>query len=106
MLLRLESMVLMGADLPLKAVRQQISSAIDIVVHLARLRDKSRKVIEIREVIGMEKDEIVTRELYRFEEKEDGNEKVDGELRKINDLKNLTKLMNAGLIRVYREGYV
>jgi pilus assembly protein CpaF len=54
----------------------------------------------------MEKDEIVTRELYRFEEKEDSNEKVDGELRKINDLKNLTKLMNAGLIRVYREGYV
>ena len=103
MLLRLESMVLMGADLPLKAVRQQIASAIDIVVHLGRLRDKSRKVLEIREVMGMENDEIVTRELYRFVETDIKQEKVVGELRKINDLVNVGKLANAGLITVYQE---
>lgn len=106
MLLRLESMVLMGADLPLKAVRQQIASAIDIVVHLGRVRDKSRKVLEIREVTGMDKDEITTRELYRYTEIESDTEKVMGTLKKINDLLNVEKLMNAGLIEVYREKYV
>jgi pilus assembly protein CpaF len=105
MLLRLESMVLMGADLPLLAVRQQIASAIDIVVHLGRLRDKSRKVIEIREVLGMNQGEIVTNELYRFEEKSVVGDRVQGELKKINDLQNVVKLMNAGLIEVYRERY-
>ena len=106
MLLRLESMVLMGADLPLKAVRQQITSAIDIVVHLGRLRDKSRKVLEIREVMGMENDEIVTRELYKFVETEVKQEKVVGELRKMNDLINVEKLTNAGLLKVYKERFV
>lgn len=104
MLLRLESMVLMGADLPLKAIRQQIASAIDIVVHLGRLRDKSRRVLEIREVVGMENEEIITRELYRFEENESSSEIVEGELRKVNDLMNVGKLISAGLIKVYREG--
>ncbi|MBR3041229.1 MAG: CpaF family protein [Eubacterium sp.] len=106
MLLRLESMVLMGADLPLKAVRQQITSAIDIVVHLGRLRDKSRKVLEIREVMGMENDEIVTRELYRFVETDVKQEKVIGELRKMNDLINVGKLTNAGLLKIYKERFV
>ena len=87
MLMRLETMVLTGAELPLRAIRQQIASAIDIVVHLGRLRDHSRKVLEIREVIGMENGEIVTRELYKY-------------------LMNVGKLMSAGLIRVYREGYL
>ena len=103
MLLRLESMVLMGADLPLKAVRQQIASAIDIVVHLGRMRDKTRKVLEIREVLGVENDEIVTRELYRFKESEKSGDIVDGELQKLNDLKNVNKLISAGLIEVFRE---
>ena len=104
MLMRLETMVLMGGvELPLKAIRQQIASAIDVVVHLGRLRDKSRKVLEIREVLGVENEEIVTRELYKF--KEDGNEKVvRGELLKINDLINVSKLESAGLIGIYREG--
>ena len=106
MLLRLESMVLMGADLPLKAVRQQISSAIDIVVHLGRLRDKSRKLIEIREIIGMKNDEIVTRELFRFVETDYKKNRVIGEFRKINDLLNVDKLASAGLIEVYREKYL
>lgn len=103
MLLRLESMVLMGADLPLKAVRQQIASAIDIVIHLGRMRDKSRKVLEIREVLGVENDEIVTRELYKFAESENSGAVVDGELQKLNDLKNVNKLISAGLIEIFQE---
>ena len=104
MMMRLESMVLMGAELPLKAVRQQIASAIDIIVHLGRLRDKSRKVLEIREVIGVKNDEIITNEIYRFEEEDSSSDVVTGDLKKINDLKNVNKLINAGLIGVYRDG--
>ncbi|SEF66044.1 pilus assembly protein CpaF [Eubacterium ruminantium] len=177
MMLRLETMVLMGADLPIRAIRQQIAAALDIVVHLGRLRDRSRRVLEISEVTGMENDEIVLRPLYIFEEekaskkmnggsdmsrKTDGykdkdmwgidmnentddigplltdidkvdkeffngysasdfeevNEKkefgrnkvrlqregrVEGRLRKINDLMNVSKLEFAGLINIYRE---
>ena len=106
MLLRLESMVLMGVDLPLKAVRQQIASALDIVVHLGRLRDKSRRVLEIREVVGMDKDEIVTRELYRFVETDVRKERLVGELKKINDLLNVNKLMNAGYLTIYQERHL
>ena len=106
MLMRLEAMVLMGADLPLKAVRQQIASAIDIVVHLGRLRDRSRRVLEIREVTGMENDEIVTRELFRFVETGSDKSRIYGELRKINDLMNVGKLMNAGYFEIYKEKYV
>ena len=104
--MRLEAMVLMGADLPLKAVRQQIASAIDIVVHLGRLRDRSRRVLEIREVTGMENDEIVTRELFRFVETGSDKSRIYGELRKINDLMNVGKLMNAGYFEIYKEKYV
>ena len=106
MLERLEAMVLMGAELPLKAVRQQIASALDIVVHLGRLRDRSRKILEVREVVGMENEEIVTREIYRFVETDIKQEKVVGELRKMNDLLNVNKLINAGCIDVYQERYV
>ena len=106
MLMRLESMVLSGAELPLKAVRGQIASAIDIVVHLGRLRDKSRKVLEIREVIGLENEEIITRELWRFEETDNCQEQVKGKLKKINDLKNVRKLKNAGLLNIYNERYL
>ena len=98
-------MVLMGAELPLKAVRQQIACALDIVVHLGRLRDKSRKVLEIREVTGMENDEIQTRELYRFVETDIRQEKVIGELKKINDLLNVNKLASAGYLTVYQERF-
>ena len=65
MLLRLETMVLMGANLPLEAIRRQIASGVDVLVHLARMRDKTRKVLEISEVIGMDRGEIVTRTLFR-----------------------------------------
>ena len=59
MLTRLETMVLMGMELPLAAVRRQIASGVDIIVHLGRLRDKSRRVLEIVEILGFEDGEIV-----------------------------------------------
>ena len=68
MLSRLQTMILMGMELPLDAVRQQIASAIDVIVHLGRLRDKSRKVLEIAEVDGCAEGEIRLRTLYRFRE--------------------------------------
>ena len=83
-----------------------IASALDIVVHLGRLRDRSRRVLEISEVTGMENEEVTTRQLYKFVETGTENDTVVGELRKINDLMNVNKLMNAGLIEIYRERYV
>lgn len=68
MLSRLETMVLMGMDLPVSAIRGQIASGIDIFIHLGRLRDKSRKVLEISELAGVEDGEIHLNELYRFVE--------------------------------------
>lgn len=74
MVSRLETMVLGGAELPLGVVRQQISSAIDIFVHLSRMRDKSRRVLEISEVIGFEKGEVTLNPFigFRSEEKARG----------------------------------
>ncbi len=79
MLTRLETMTLMGADLPLAAVRSQIASAIDILVHLGRLRDKSRRVLEIAEVDGISNGVIMLNPLFRFEEgRDDGDETAAG----------------------------
>lgn len=68
MLRRLETMVLLGAALPLDAIRQQISSALDVIVHLGRLRDKSRRVLEITEVAGYGKGDVLLNPLYVFKE--------------------------------------
>ena len=68
MLSRLETMTLMGVDLPLEAIRRQIASGVDILIHLGRMRDKSRKVLEITEICGFEDHEIKTRTLYRWQE--------------------------------------
>ena len=68
MLSRLETMTLMGVELPLEAIRRQIASGVDILIHLGRMRDKSRKVLEITEVCGFEEHEIKTRALYRWQE--------------------------------------
>lgn len=100
MLSRLETMVLQGAEgLPLEAVRQQIASAIDIIIHLSRLRDHSRKTMEITEVIGYENGEIILNPLYRFEEYENSTlEKVSGTLKRTeNPLQNDFKLRLAGI---------
>jgi len=69
MLSRLETMVLMaGVDLPLRAVREQIASAVDLIVHLARLRDGSRKIVSITEVQGMASDVIALQDIFVFEQ--------------------------------------
>ena len=98
MLMRLETMVLMGMDLPLNAVRRQIASGVDIIVQLGRLRDKSRKVLEIVEITGYEDGEIVTRPLYQFQETgTDEAGHVIGQLQMCNPLMHTDKLLAAGL---------
>lgn len=89
MLSRLETMMLMGVDLPLEAIRRQIASGVDILIHLGRMRDKTRKVLEITEVCGYEKNEIITRTLFRREE--------DLELVQVSELLNREKLARAGV---------
>lgn len=97
MLSRLETMTLMGADLPLPAVRSQIASAIDILVHLGRLRDRSRKVLEIVEIGGYHDGEIELNPLYRFEEEAGAvSRTVQGKLKKTGSLKHTEKLRAAG----------
>lgn len=98
MLSRLENMILMGMEIPLEAIRQQIASGIDIIVHLGRLRDKSRKVLEIVEVTGYEDGEIQLSILYRFEEEgETADGRILGVLRKEGELAYVEKLQSAGL---------
>lgn len=101
MLIRLETMVLMGMEMPLVAIKQQIASAVDIIIHLGRLRDKSRKVLEICEVIGMEGENIKLRKIYEFKEEGCVDGHVVGELRKLNDLYNTGKLMAAGVFDIH-----
>ena len=98
MLSRLENMILMGIEIPLAAIRQQIASGIDIIIHLGRLRDKTRKVLEIVEVLGYEENEIRLAPLYRFEEEGETDEgRILGVLRKKGELSYVEKLQSAGL---------
>ncbi len=100
MLSRLETMVLQGAPgLPLEAIRQQIASAVDIMIHLSRLRDHSRKTMEITEVVGYKNGEIVLNPLYQFEEDDKTKlEKVHGNLNRTkNPMKNDFKLILSGI---------
>ncbi len=100
MLSRLETMVLQGAaGLPLEAIRQQIASAVDIIIHLSRLRDKSRKTMEITEVVGYENGKIILNPLYVFEEDENSTlDKVSGSLRRTeNKMQHDFKLKLAGV---------
>ena len=87
MLSRLETMVLSGeAALPLEAIRQQIASAVDIIIHLSRMRDKSRKTIEITEIVGMENGRIIMNPLFKFEEDENTTaRKVSGSLKRTHN---------------------
>lgn len=96
---RLETMVLTGADMPLDAIRHQMASAIDIIIQLSRLRDKSRRTIEISEVLGYENGEIKTQSLYKFvEHGEDENKKIIGGLERTeNKMVNTFKFHMAGL---------
>jgi pilus assembly protein CpaF len=97
MLLRLETMILMGYDMPVLAIRQQLAAAIDVIVHLGRLRDNSRRVLEISEIAGVENGEIKLHPLYQFQETGEQNGKVCGSLVKMGEIRNKTKLMQSGL---------
>lgn len=100
MLSRLETMVLQGAPgLPLEAIRQQIASAVDIIIHLSRLRDKSRKTMEITEVVGYRDGQVILNPLYVFEEDEKSTlEKVSGSLNRTkNKMQNVFKLQLSGI---------
>ena len=82
MLRRLETMILMtGYELPLRAIREQIASAVDVIVHTARLKDGSRKIVSITEVYGIEEDEILTQDIFVFEQTGMKDGKVVGELK-------------------------
>lgn len=97
LLSRVETMALMGMDLPLVAIRRQIASGIDIIIHLGRLRDKSRRVLEIIEITGYENGEIMTAPLYEFEEEGEKGGKLLGKLRKKGKLLQNGKWKAAGL---------
>lgn len=96
MLHRLETMMMMGIDLPLVAIQRQIASALDVIIHLGRLRDKSRKVLEITEVLGYEEGRIQMQTLYEFREEGMKHEKVQGTLVKVAELVHRDKLLAAG----------
>lgn len=98
MITRLESMVLMGMELPLEAVRRQIASAVDVIIHLGRLRDGSRKVLEIAEVTGMREGLVELHTIYEFEEMVAGEEQeVAGRLRARAELLHQEKFLRAGI---------
>ena len=99
MLSRLETMILMGMDLPLAAIRQQIASGIDVIVHLGRMRDKSRRVLELDEVDRYENGSIILNQLVRFKENgADPNGKITGEFVKKGELIHREKIEAAGLV--------
>ena len=96
MMLRLETMILMGYDMPVMAIRQHIAAAIDIVVHLGRLRDNSRRVLEICEITGVEGGEIKMQTIFKFREDREEQGRVKGVLVQTAELKNIQKLLRSG----------
>lgn len=96
MLSRLETMVLMGMELPLPAIQRQIASGIDIIVHLGRLRDKSRKVLEVSEVVDYKEGEIILKTIYQYEETGEKDGKIQGEWKKKGTITNTGKLLASG----------
>lgn len=110
MLSRLETMVLMGMELPLLAIRQQIASAIDIIVHLGRLPNGNRKVMEIVEIQGMLEGEIQLHTLYRYcEDKQDGSSNTLNETglpkdwKRMEGLQHEEKLKETGCLEQYQK---
>lgn len=97
MMTRLETMILMGIDMPVAAIRQQLTSAIDIIIHLGRLRDKTRRVLQIAEVVGVSRGEVKFNKLFEFAENAESNGLVLGELKATgNKLVNTQKMHFAG----------
>ncbi len=99
MLYRLETMVLMGMEIPAVAVRRQLASGIDLMIHLGRLRDKRRVLLEISEIAGYENDEIMLNPIFTFEETGvDAAGKILGTWKKVGELKHKEKLRMAGFL--------
>ena len=98
MLIRLENMILMSATLPIAAIRRQIVSGVDMIIHLGRMRDKSRKVLEISEVWKIYDGEIILNPLFQFQEAaEKKNNVVEGKLVRVGELIHKYKMENAGI---------
>lgn len=97
MIARLETMVLMGMELPLAAIRRQIAGGVDLIVHLGRLRDKSRRVLSVSEVVGYEQGEVLLSVLYEFQETGERNGNVQGIWKKTGSLVHMEKLQQAGI---------
>ena len=97
MLARLETMILMGMDLPLPAIRGQIASAIDLIIHLGRLRDRSRKLLEICEVTGLEDGRVMTEPIFRFRECGEKDGRILGSWEQAGQLRSRDKLAMAGV---------
>ena len=97
MIARLETMVLMGMELPLAAIRRQIAGGVDLIVHLGRLRDKSRRVLSVSEVVGYEQGEGLLSVIYEFQETGERNGKVQGIWEKTGSLVHTEKLQQAGI---------
>jgi pilus assembly protein CpaF len=89
-------MVLMGMDMPLQAIRQQIASAIDIIIHIGRLKDGSRKLLEINELLGMKDGEIQLHPVYRWEDKA---------WRRVNRIEGEEKMEDMGYLEEYKVIY-
>ena len=99
MLYRLETMVLMGMEIPAVAVRRQLASGIDLMIHLGRLRDKRRVLLEISEIAGYENDEIMLNPIFTFEETGvDDTGKILGTWKKVGELKHKEKIRMAGFL--------
>ena len=98
MLYRLETMVMMGMDIPALAVRRQLASGSDLMIHLGRLRDRRRVILEISEIEGCADGEIIVNPLFRFCETENNKSgKVLGTWEKVGELSNIDKLIMAGI---------
>lgn len=98
MISRLEMMVLMGVDIPLSAIKSQIAAGVDIIIHLGRMRDKSRKVLEITEIEGFRENQIILNPIYQYKETSKNMDKVLGKLVQCGELKNKEKLEREGFI--------
>ena len=97
MISRLETMILMGMDLPVSAARGQLASALDLIVHLGRLRDRSRKLLEITEVLGIDNGQLALSTLYRFTETGEENGKIVGTWNRENEIFHRFKFEMAGI---------
>ncbi len=94
---RLETMVLMGMELPLQAIRRQIASGVDLIVYLGRLRDKSRRLLEITEVTGMGGEQVELNPLFLFRETGEKNGKICGIQERVGEMKQIEKFQRAGM---------